>query len=580
MAFYVTVIVVGVSFLLLSLLYKFIIQRAYLSPLSAIPNAHFSAPFSPFWLQWKRRSGNTGTHAIFAAHNRLGPVIRLAPNELSVNSLDGLRTIYQGGFERDEWYLRFRNYGEPNLITMMDRTSHARLKRVVAGVYSKSYLQHSEDLRGVARVVVGGRLLSVIRSYAEKDTAMNVLELAKAAAMDLTSGYIFGSKVGTNFLGDVGYRRRWLQAFGVFQTQSRRERAWGEIERFCVDMCEAAEASLHEPTRGDDKATTKKDDAGYNTKPVVYEQLSQRIGSSSSDGNKSVGGLETTKTEAIASELLDHLIAGHESTGITLMYVMYELSLRQDITRRLRVELLSTLSPLSVRFPSSSTNNKRPDNDGDGSSRIDDDLPKPSAIDALPLLDAVLQETLRLWQAVPAPQPRVTPYYSSTAASLSIDGYDKIPGGVTVSSNAYTLHRNPDVFPNPEAWMPERWLEADKERRQEMKRWLWTFSSGGRMCLGSNFAIQNPEDIKIEDTDKSKRLDQEHWDLYMAWKPDDATVDLPFWAKTDGVTLQIMRQSGLQEASILPSPSPPLTPSLLPDNPTSIAPYFSTKSKL
>ncbi|KAL8976531.1 MAG: hypothetical protein Q9205_007472 [Flavoplaca limonia] len=321
---------------------------------------------------------------------------------------------------------------------------------------------------------------------------MNVLELAKAAAMDLTSGYIFGSKVGTNFLGDVGYRRRWLQAFGVFQTQSRRERAWGEIERFCVDMCEAAEASLHEPTRGDDKATTKKDDAGYNTKPVVYEQLSQRIGSSSSDGNKSVGGLETTKTEAIASELLDHLIAGHESTGITLMYVMYELSLRQDITRRLRVELLSTLSPLSLRFPSSSTNNKRPDNDGDGSSRIDDDLPKPSAIDALPLLDAVLQETLRLWQAVPAPQPRVTPYYSSTAASLSIDGYDKIPGGVTVSSNAYTLHRNPDVFPNPEAWMPERWLEADKERRQEMKRWLWTFSSGGRMCLGSNFAIQTP----------------------------------------------------------------------------------------
>ncbi|KAL8875473.1 MAG: hypothetical protein Q9198_006177, partial [Flavoplaca austrocitrina] len=91
--------------------------------------------------------------------------------------------------------------------------------------------------------------------------------------------------------------------------------------------------------------------------------------------------------------------------------------------------------------------------------------------------------------------PRVTPYYSSTAASLSIDGYDKIQGGVTVSSNAYTLHRNPDVFLNPEAWMPERWLEADKERRQEMKRWLWTFSSGGRMCLGSNFAIQSTSAI-------------------------------------------------------------------------------------
>ncbi|KAL8875474.1 MAG: hypothetical protein Q9198_006178, partial [Flavoplaca austrocitrina] len=55
----------------------------------------------------------------------------------------------------------------------------------------------------------------------------------------------------------------------------------------------------------------------------------------------------------------------------------------------------------------------------------------------------------------------------------------------------------------------------------------------------SNGRYLDPEDIKIQDTDKSKRLDQEHWDLYMAWKPDGATVDLPFWARADGVTLQI-----------------------------------------
>ncbi|KAL8919056.1 MAG: hypothetical protein Q9172_005156 [Xanthocarpia lactea] len=305
--------------------------------------------------------------------------------------------------------------------------------------------------------------------------------------MDLASGYIFGSKVGTDFLGDVRGRRRWLKAFGVFQTQSGRERKGGVIERFCVDLCEAAEVELRESRREDKVTTEGDDDAGYGTKPVVYEQLSRRIEEVlSDDDKKSVAGLEEMKkkkTETIASELLDHLIAGHESTGITLTYVMYELSRRPDITKRLRAELLSNLSP-TLRFPSSSTKTKKPD---DGSGRIDNGLPKPSAIDALPILDAVLQETLRLWQAVPAPQPRVTPYNSS----LSIDGYDNIPGGVTVSANAYTLHRNLDVFPNPHAWMPERWLEADKERRQEMKRWLWAFSSGGRMCLGSNFAVQS-----------------------------------------------------------------------------------------
>lgn len=82
----------------------------------------------------------------------------------------------------------------------------------------------------------------------------------------------------------------------------------------------------------------------------------------------------------------------------------------------------------------------------------------------------------------------------------------------------------------------------------------------------------NPEDIKIQDTDKSKRLDQEHWEQHMARKPDEATVDLPFWAKADGVTLQIIRQSGFQEASISPSPSPTQVPSLLPDDPASSSP--------
>ena len=82
----------------------------------------------------------------------------------------------------------------------------------------------------------------------------------------------------------------------------------------------------------------------------------------------------------------------------------------------------------------------------------------------------------------------------------------------------------------------------------------------------SNRHYLEPEDIKIQETDSSKRLDQEHWEQYMARKPDEATLDLPFWARADGVTLQIMRQSGLQGASISPSPSPRQLPSLLPDD--------------
>ena len=81
-----------------------------------------------------------------------------------------------------------------------------------------------------------------------------------------------------------------------------------------------------------------------------------------------------------------------------------------------------------------------------------------------------------------------------------------------------------------------------------------------------------PQDTKIQDADKSKRLDQALLEQYWVRRPDNATRDIPFWAKADGVVQQIIRQNGCQEASISPSPSPLQTPSLLSDNPMGTPP--------
>ena len=88
------------------LLYKFVIYPAFLSPLSKIPNAHWSAPVSPAWMLWKRfRSLNNRT--IHNAHAKLGPIVRLSPSEISINCVDGgIKTVYSGGFEKHEWYPR------------------------------------------------------------------------------------------------------------------------------------------------------------------------------------------------------------------------------------------------------------------------------------------------------------------------------------------------------------------------------------------------------------------------------------------------------------------------------------------
>ena len=227
-------------------------------------------------------------------------------------------------------------------------------------------------------------------------------------------------------------------------------------------MCEAAETFIHSEKIAEDPSATQ---------PVVYKQLAQSLGEPSQpDVPRLRNSMATT-----ASEMLDHLIAGHETSGITLTYLMHELSQRPYLQDRLRSELL-TLSP-PIIFPAG---------DDPASTNLKGCLPSPRSIDDLPLLNNILQETLRLYAAGPAQQPRVTPY---SPTGTTIDRYSNIPGGVTISANPYSLHRNAAVFPEPEKWIPERW-DAEVEKREEMKRWFWAFSSGGRMCLGNHFALQ------------------------------------------------------------------------------------------
>ena len=99
------------SVLLLLILYKYLIQPAFLSPLSRIPNAHFTSSFSDGWIKWQRFNGKEN-RAIHDAHQRLGPIVRLGSSEISVNSVEGLKAVYSDGFDKHEWYGRaFSNYG-------------------------------------------------------------------------------------------------------------------------------------------------------------------------------------------------------------------------------------------------------------------------------------------------------------------------------------------------------------------------------------------------------------------------------------------------------------------------------------
>ncbi|KAK1637497.1 cytochrome P450 [Colletotrichum phormii] len=104
------------------------------------------------------------------------------------------------------------------------------------------------------------------------------------------------------------------------------------------------------------------------------------------------------------------------------------------------------------------------------------------SFDKLSYLDAVVQEGLRCYPAIPMSLPRVVPPGGKT-----IDGYF-VSEGTIVSSQAYSVHRNNDaVFPNPDTFSPERWLSPTGEA--ERKRHMFAFAHGGRGCVGKHLAL-------------------------------------------------------------------------------------------
>ncbi|KAI3532263.1 cytochrome P450 [Colletotrichum filicis] len=73
-----------------------------------------------------------------------------------------------------------------------------------------------------------------------------------------------------------------------------------------------------------------------------------------------------------------------------------------------------------------------------------DDEITDAVLEKLPLLNAVIEETLRVYGAVAGNLPRSVP-----PGGVTLGGFF-IPGGIVVETQAYTLHRNPNVFPDPE----------------------------------------------------------------------------------------------------------------------------------
>ncbi len=142
----------------------------------------------------------------------------------------------------------------------------------------------------------------------------------------------------------------------------------------------------------------------------------------------------------LRDELMTLLVAGHETTASELAWAFERL----------------------VRTPAVME-------------RLVDELDRDDGEEAY--LTATVQETLRRRPVLPNSAPRLV------KKPVTIGGWDYSPGTCLVA-NAYLVHHDPEIYPEPYAFRPERFLE------EQPGTYTWIpFGGGRRRCLGASFAL-------------------------------------------------------------------------------------------
>ena len=188
-----------------------------------------------------------------------------------------------------------------------------------------------------------------------------------------------------------------------------------------------------------------------------FDKLSEACQQGTLGETSTVGLLEQwllegkmTEEEAI-SQACDQIAAGVDTTSNTGTFMLHELAKHHDIQEEVRREILDVLG--SVDQPTF------------------DDLQK------MKLVRACVRETLRLYPAVPGTS-RVT------ANDTEMCGYH-IPAGTLVLANILSSSRDSQYFPDPDNFIPSRWLEQ-KEQINPFSS--LPFGFGSRMCYGRRIA--------------------------------------------------------------------------------------------
>ncbi|KAF4303033.1 Cytochrome P450 [Botryosphaeria dothidea] len=374
-------------------------------------------------------------------HQQYGDIIRIGPRYLSINKAEAISLVYGPPMRcvKGAWYAQ--TGGNPEYCSL-NQTRDFELHRARRRAWDRAFSMKALDAY-VPRVAMHcDKLVKQLQS--RKDQVIDLQKWASFFSFDVMGDVGLGKGFGTLDTGEdhpgiaavhdamysVGLMTPVPWLISLLTAIPGAASAIVDFQKYCADAVDEKEKTL-------DKDTEPADIMSWILK-AKYE-----------NDRSAPPGLQALHED---SRLI--IAAGSDTTLAALTNLTYYLCHNPHTQKALQ-------AALDAACP-----------DGDASWSYD-------AIKSLPYLDAVINETMRLWPPATAAMPRLTP-----PEGLQV-GDVWIPGNVTVAVPPYTVQRDPRNYERPDEFVPERWTEG---RAKPEEGGFMPFSRGPANCAGKNFA--------------------------------------------------------------------------------------------
>ncbi|KAK4445698.1 benzoate 4-monooxygenase [Podospora aff. communis PSN243] len=440
---------------------------AYLIPsilqsrhLSHIPGPAF-APYTDLPLIYNTWRGFTFRH-LNTPCEKYGPIFRIAPNFVVVCDPAEVKKVWgvRSSFDRAKWYKGFR-LDPPNdtLISMCDGDGglHAeRRGKLMPGYTGRDVVGLHESIDEV--ILRFARMMD--EKYISSETEYRPVDLARKIqfmTLDIAGKIAFGERLG--FLDEDRDNWKYIEqaeaSLPVMQVIAMRPWAVGLLQSRLLRR--VVMPSAEDPV-GLGKVIG-----------IAKAFVAKRFGPNKIEASDMLGSFikhgldkDTAETEAVLQ-----VISSSDTTACTIRTALLHILTSPALYTSLLNEITTAISSGSVSSPV---------------------ITSTEAL-SLPILQATLKESLRIWPPIHGIMPRVSPN-DATICGMHI------PAGTNVCWSSYACLRNKEVFgPDAEVFRVGRWFpregdEKDVQRVKKMEEMVeLAFGVGRWGCLGRGIAM-------------------------------------------------------------------------------------------